>query len=588
MTTLPPLPGAPFLRVLDGGRPAAEGPLAGPVEIGRQQVGEPEAYTWLPPDGCGVTRLVIARQDERDNVSRRHALLEPLPSGAVRVTNKSRVALACPATPGGALAPGAAVELPPPFSLGVGTRTIGVTAAAASEALSLQSLDEQTIAPGRAALASLLRPLPPLSGPQLNEVVGWLKTTMGVLQAAGGAADFQDRALEAMLQIVGLDLARVLRLDGGEWRVAAAAPDAGGDPGWRPSQHVLAHVREQKKTFWQSSGAASDDDTPSLVPLRTVVAAPILDADGGVIGALYGERRRPSVSPRQAGGRLEATLVELLACGVSAGLARQAQEHAALEARVRFEQFFGPELADRLIREPNLLEARDATVTVLFCDVRGFSHVSEKLGPSQTIRWMNDVMGEVSRRVLDQGGVLVDYVGDEVMAMWGAPEARPDQAARAVRAALTVLDALPAVNERWQAALGGPTRLGIGINTGPAQVGNTGSQFKFKYGPHGTTVNLASRVQGLTKYLKCRLLVTRATRQQLGDGLIARRVVKARVVNIEEPVDLFEVEAACDARREFFAGSEAALEALENHDFGHAAHKAGLLLLDHSGDGPLL
>ncbi len=141
---------------------------------------------------------------------------------------------------------------------------------------------------------------------------------------------------------------------------------------------------------------------------------------------------------------------------------------------------------------------------------------------------MNDVMTELSGRVLDEGGVLVDYVGDEVMAMWGAPEDQPDQAERAVRAALAMLASLPAVNARWAAELGTETRIGIGVNTGAAQVGNTGSSQKFKYGPLGNTVNLGSRVQGLTKYLQRPLLVTRATREKLGDDFIARRGAGAR------------------------------------------------------------
>jgi adenylate cyclase len=326
-----------------------------------------------------------------------------------------------------------------------------------------------------------------------------------------------------------------------------------------------------------------------LAPLQTVVAAPLLDAEGVVVGALYGERRRAPASPLHVGGQLEATLVDLLACGVASGLARQAKEKSALEAHVRLEQFFGADLARRLVREPGLLEGRDAGVTLLFCDVRGFSRVSEKLGPAGSLRWMNDVMNELSRCVLDEGGVLVNYVGDELLGMWGAPQDQPDQTERAVRAALAMLTALPSLNSRWQEVLGGPTDVGVGVNTGRAQVGNTGLRFKFQYGPMGNTVNLASRVQGLTKYLKCPVLTTRATRERLGDGFLARRVVRARVVNIVEPVDLYEVEAAgVERRRQFFAESEAALEALEAGDFALAAHRAGILLLDHRGDGPLL
>jgi adenylate cyclase len=533
----------------------------------------------------------MARSEERDDVSRHHAFLEPLPSGRVRLTNRSKAPLSCDAAPSGSIAPGAAAELAPPFSLSLRGRTVAVGPPDSAGQVGLHSLDEQTVGPGRLSdLSRRLHSLSAFAGPQLKEMVGWLQTVMGVLQATVGAADFLDKATQALVQIVGLEVGRVLLLDHDEWTVAAAhgePPD--GSPPWQPSRHVLAAVRDNKKTFWQAARQPGEADTPSLQPLETVVAAPILDPAGNVVGALYGERRQLPASPLHAGGKLEAMLVDLLACGVAAGLARQAQEKAAVQAQVRFEQFFGPDLARRLVQEPNLLDGRDATVTLLFCDVRGFSRYSEKLGPAQTVRWMNDVMNELSRRILDEQGVLVDYVGDEVLAMWGAPQDQPDQAARAVRAGLAMLAALPEVNARWQKVLGGPTEIGVGINTGPAQVGNTGSTFKFKYGPLGNTVNLGSRVQGLTKYLKCPLLVTRATREGLGPEFLARRVVKARVVNIQEPVDLYEVEAAgSQQRRHLFAESEAALADLEAGDFALAARKAGTLLLDIVGDIPLL
>jgi adenylate cyclase len=94
-------------------------------------------------------------------------------------------------------------------------------------------------------------------------------------------------------------------------------------------------------------------------------------------------------------------------------------------------------------------------------------------------------------------------------------------------------------------------------------VGNWGSEYKFKYGALGDAVNVASRVQGVTKYLKCRLLVTAAAREHLGNRYAARRVVRIRLVNIDEPVDLYEVAAAGDDRAEFFAASEGALDRFE-------------------------
>jgi adenylate cyclase len=235
------------------------------------------------------------------------------------------------------------------------------------------------------------------------------------------------------------------------------------------------------------------------------------------------------------------------------------------------------------------LAGREAEVTLLFCDVRGFSRASERLGPAGTVKWINDVMAELSRCVLAEGGVLVDYIGDELLAMWGAPQPQPDQAARAARAALAMRAALAPLNARWQETLGGPMDVGVGLNTGSARVGNTGSEYKFKYGPLGNPVNLASRVQGLTKYLRCRVLATAETRSRLGPGFAARRVCKARVVNIQEPVDLYEIEASgCGDREEFFRASEAALDALEGGGFALAARRAGSLVEVHPDDGPLL
>src|SRR5262249_37866404 len=160
--------------------------------------------------------------------------------------------------------------------------------------------------------------------------------------------------------------------------------------------------------------------------------------NGQVIGALYGDRRqRPgadlgprsgerkdssglrSLSPPQEESisEAEAMLVELLTRGVAAGLARVEQEQAALAARVRFEQFVTPELAIQLAANPDLLKGRDAEVSILFCDIRGFSRVSERVGPARTVEWVSDIMETLSDCVLAQEGVLVDYIGDELIAM---------------------------------------------------------------------------------------------------------------------------------------------------------------------------
>ena len=135
----------------------------------------------------------------------------------------------------------------------------------------------------------------------------------------------------------------------------------------------------------------------SLVGVTAVVASPILDERGEVIGVVYGDRRKyrgPGLTPRIT--KLNAMLVELVAHGVASGLARMGAERDALAARVQFEQFFTPQLARRLAQQTDLLQGRDSEVTVLFCDIRGFSRISGQLGPEKTVDWINDVFGTLS------------------------------------------------------------------------------------------------------------------------------------------------------------------------------------------------
>src|SRR5262249_36584227 len=145
--------------------------------------------------------------------------------------------------------------------------------------------------------------------------------------------------------------------------------------------------------------------------------------------------------------------------------------------------FFTPQLARQLELNPDLLQGRDAEVTLLFCDIRGFSRISEQLGPAGTMTWISDTMATLSECVRARQGVLVDYIGDELIAMWGAPEAQPDHARLACLAALDMLARVPELNERWRTQLKETMGLGIGVNTGVSRVGNMGSPHKFKYGP---------------------------------------------------------------------------------------------------------
>ncbi|WP_442511996.1 response regulator [Novipirellula sp. SH528] len=260
-----------------------------------------------------------------------------------------------------------------------------------------------------------------------------------------------------------------------------------------------------------------------------------------------------------------------------------------IDARLaELSKFLPRNILNQVLSNANLLEKPSpADVSVMVCDVRGFSRTSERVGPVQTITWISDVMNELSRIVLDHGGTIVDYVGDEIMAMWGAPIASPQHAGDACRCAVAIQQAVNGLSEKWRSTVGGETRMGIGINSGLAVVGNTGSTHRIKYGPLGDTVNMASRVQGATKYLRSSILMTQSTAGRVDASLRGRRVCSVRVHNIREPVQLYELgRCGSDDLTAGCAAYEHALSAFESAKHAEAQDILAQLLLEHPQDGP--
>jgi adenylate cyclase len=555
------------------------------VEVGRQQAADEEPFRLYRL--TDRQRLVVAPLTETA-VPRRHALLEPLDADSVRVTNISHSV---------ELGIGGSDPVPPntdrvvglPLLLVMGSRAVRLERILADEE-PLNSLRTPTLAPGRAPVASTTMGLPLQQEPDSESLFQWLQLVSAVLQRATSSDDFFQHAAHGIVDLIGLSCGAVMLRHDGRWQVASFAsanPEFNIEGAWQASTRILTKVLEDKRTLWQGSVAPTQAGA-SLSGVHAVIAAPILSKTGEVMGALYGDRRSDMHAEARI-TRLEAMLVEALAFGVSAGLARLEEEKAAVAAQVKFEQFFTPQLARQLAVEPDLLRGRDAEVTLLFCDIRGFSRISERLSPAETLSWIGDVMEVLSDYVAAHAGVLVDYIGDELIAMWGAPQEQPEQATLACRAALDMLSGLRKINERWQKKLGEPVRVGIGINTGVAHVGNTGSQRKFKYGALGTVVNVASRVQGASKYLKTDLLITSATRNKLGNEFATRRLCSVNVVNIEQTLDLFEIRGlAGKPASPAMSRYEAALEAFEKEDFRQAANMLAAILAEWPDDGPSL
>lgn len=557
------------------------GTLDGPVELGRQRTGESLPYAQIPYEGG--TRLVIASLQEQA-VSRRQLLIEPLDDSSVRLTNLSN-ALPIRIEGNIELQPGNRLEFKLPVSLNVSRRFIRLLPEQLDDGV--RSLSFRTQTPGRTdsidSLAASRSALIDSGQLKWDQVVDWLRSAMDVLQRAASNDDFFETAARAAIGMVGLDSARVLTFRDGKWEVqAVAGADQTRDVDWHASQSVLSRVQTEKRTFWKSEGDLGLE-VESLTGVTSVVAAPILNEKEEVIAVLYGDRRFSGIIAENQGlNEIDAMLVELLACGIASGLARLEQERAALAAQTRFEEFFTPRLSKRLLADRSLLEGQEREVTVFFCDIRGFSRITERMGPQATVRWLNCIMGEISDAILDLEGVLVDYSGDEAMAMWGAPEEQSDQAMRACEAAIRILKRLPELNSRWGEELKETIEVGIGINTGSAYVGNVGSHRKFKYGPLGNVVNQASRIQGATKYFQCPLLVSESTLKKLNPDFVeqqSRRVCRVQVVNINHPVNLYEIVPSADSNfTERKRLLDSAWEALDLSDVREAIRRLDDLL----------
>jgi len=424
----------------------------------------------------------------------------------------------------------------------------------------------RTIEPPVAA-GSALRTLAPRlsSDPVAEEMARWFESLIGVQRAAASSPDFFAQTARAVVDLIGLDNGLVILRKDREWADVACYP-AHSDPASLYSKSILETVSRERRTFYQEIRPTA----ASLVGVAAVVASPILDEAHQVIGAIYGARRGEGRSPEIR--PLEAQLTQVLAAAVAAGLARQESEAQAARRRVQFEQFFTPDLAAALDRDRSLLEGREREVTVLFADIRGFSAVSERLSPSLTCELVREIMEHLTANIMETAGVVVDYVGDGLLAMWNAPVDQPDHALRACRAALAMRDGLPELNRRWEGRLGRAFGLGIGLNSGTALVGNTGSHKKFKYGPLGHCVNLASRIEGATKHLGVGLLISGSTHGLVGDAFATRRLCRAHVVGIAGEVNLFELHAESaspdwDSRR---ASYEQALELYESGKWSEA------------------
>jgi adenylate cyclase len=226
--------------------------------------------------------------------------------------------------------------------------------------------------------------------------------------------------------------------------------------------------------------------------------------------------------------------------------AREERQRVAI--RGAFSRYVSPTLVEQLVREPGKLVLGGETreLSVLFCDVRGFTRIAElyRDDPKGLTQFMNRLLTPLTDAILEHGGTVDKYMGDAILAFWNAPLDDMDHAKHACSTALDMLERLKVLNEQRRAedALSGtphiPIVLGIGINTGLCTVGNMGSDARFDYSALGDSVNIASRLQDLTKIYGLQILIGSSTAHRIQPDYQVLAIDTVRVKGKEHLEDI--------------------------------------------------
>ena len=243
-----------------------------------------------------------------------------------------------------------------------------------------------------------------------------------------------------------------------------------------------------------------------------------------------------------------------------------------------FSHYVSPEIVKELIKSPEKLSLSGETknISVLFTDIRDFTSISESLSPKELGRLLNEYFTEISAIIIKAGGVVDKFIGDAVMAFFGAPVETDNHPVKTVEASFEILSGLEKLNLKWAEKKLPEIKMGIGINTGEVRIGNFGSRQRFDYTIIGDNVNLASRLEGLNKYYKTRIIISEFTNKQINGKVLTRKIDwvkvkgKTKPVEIFEPVSLFPWSKEKKEETDFFNN---ALDDYKNGLFTQAAQK---------------
>jgi len=219
------------------------------------------------------------------------------------------------------------------------------------------------------------------------------------------------------------------------------------------------------------------------------------------------------------------------------------EEKEKRSIKTAFKQYVGSEFVEDLLKQPELLKlgGERRNLTVLFSDIRGFTALTEDMPPETMVALMNAFFSKMTDIILKNGGLIDKYIGDNIMAIFGAPIPQTDHAIRACTTALEMIEAIAQSQSNAEEHGFPPLGIGIGINSGPMVLGNMGSEKKFNYTVMGDNVNIAARIEKLNKRFATSIIITENTYQEAKDHFACRAIRSLRVKGKKQPLVIYEL-----------------------------------------------
>jgi len=379
-----------------------------------------------------------------------------------------------------------------------------------------------------------------------NRAVDKLKILLEVSQQLSSPKELEellDKILDLLFEIMAVDRGLILLVDPQTQTLEQKAIKfrRGIPTGLKFYSTTITNFVYQSGEGILTDDAARDrrfHDSRSIVQqaIHAAMCVPLKPRDE-VIGVLYTDNLSVRALYSEEDLEFLGGLANQAAIAIdNAHLYKKIQTEAVL--RTKLERFF-PQNVWKKLSEESRLEVIDTKVTVVFADISRFTELSTRLEPRQVIAMLNEYFSVMVEGIVFQyEGTLEQYIGDALLAVWGAPYQHPNDAQRAVQAAISMQKAVSQLNKRWANRWNFNIQIHIGVNTGFVAAGNIGSEQLFQYGTIGTTTNISSRICGVAKASE--ILISQATLNELSQcNLPMHKLTPVKVKGIQEPLQLY-------------------------------------------------